>query len=908
MQGYRDMHEIKTRPGYWVTVLCVLSCFAGGADGIELATEAGEFTIDGKPTFLFGISYYGALGASRDFILKDLDDMQRLGFNWIRVWATWSAFDNDISAVDAEGRIRQPFFDKLKWLIAECNRRGMIVDVTLSRGEGVITVGRLGTVKAHHRAVALLASELKGLRNWYLDLANENNIPGRGKKPKTLSFEVLAGMRRAVGKVDPKRLVTVSYVGDAAEADLRKYLVDVGVDFLSPHRIRRPGCAEKTEDATRQCIELMKKIGRVVPVHYQEPFRRDFNPRRFRPSAGDFATDLKGAVAGGAAGWCFHNGDNRAATDHNPRRSFDMRESRLFDQLDETERKALKELSRIICDKSSTGTGFESRRAKLLEMLTSPKMLIGDIDSGGYSYRRAWQYYNACLARGIRLAEANRYFAESDDLAADEWPVLMYIRTYFAFKDTALSPKARERLAEVMLDYKKNHHRSRNIESLGTNGNHSIVNFSMYLLLDQEFGNGAKHDVVRDKFVSWVRYQGKHGRDEVNSPHYLDRSLLPLLNLHDFIDDPKLKLWAHMAIDQIVTDFAVLSLDNVRGGPWCRAHHGHSPGVAEINDGTQDTFWVAGYQFFGNSPIPKYLFNDQILNYGFVTTTGYRPPEMVIEIADRKTRGAYEFKSHQKAVDSKPSPGPIDWDMYYYITPLYSLGSLQDRVELDNHVTGRITKDFKNTQVWELTFADPMKILGPKRSLAVSTGEKKEVVEPENPNTANMQYKNVLFYKGQLMDYNGNLSAAGGDCSTETAGDREFRFWFIPTPDAAVYVGATHYLSAEAGIVEVSTSAEHCGYEAFKRDIRNNIGSCRDTGLYTSYTSCSGDTIVYDHGKAAVNGRNWPLHGYELYECPYVNSSHGSGVIPIGNKRIGTLVLDFRDSKNPLRTMKTTLE
>ena len=58
------MHEIKTRPGYWVTVLCVLSCFAGGADGIELATEAGEFTIDGKPTFLFGISYYGALGAS----------------------------------------------------------------------------------------------------------------------------------------------------------------------------------------------------------------------------------------------------------------------------------------------------------------------------------------------------------------------------------------------------------------------------------------------------------------------------------------------------------------------------------------------------------------------------------------------------------------------------------------------------------------------------------------------------------------------------------------------------------------------------------------------------------------------------------------------------------------------------
>ena len=535
-------------------------------------------------------------------------------------------------------------------------------------------------------------------------------------------------------------------------------------------------------------------------------------------------------------------------------------------------------------------------------------MLGGNIDSGGYSYRRQWQYYNACLARGIRLAEANRYFAESDDLSADEWPVLMYIRTYFAFKDTTLGPKARERLASVMLAYKKNHHRSKFIESLGANGNHSIVNFSMYLLLDQEFGNGPKHDAVRDKFIRWAQYQGKYGRDEVNSPHYLDRSLLPLLNLYDFIEDPKLKLWAQMAIDQIVTDFAVLSLDNVRGGPWCRAHHRHSPGVAEINDGTQDTFWVAGYQFFGNAPVPQYLFNDQILNYGFVTTTGYRPPEAAVAIANRKTRGTYEFRSHQKAVYSKPSPGPIDWDMYYYVTPSYSLGSLQDRVELDNHVTGRVTKDFKNTQVWELTFSDPMKILGPRRSLAVSTGEKKEVVEPENPNTANMQYKNVLFYKGQLMDYNGNLSAGGGDFSREITGDREFSFWVVPTLESDVYVGVTHYPSAEAGIVEVSTTKDHPNYEVFKRDIRDNSSSCRDTGLYTSYTSCKGDNILYDHGRAQVNGKSWPLHGYGLYECPYLNSAHVSGVITIGNEQIGTLVLDFRDPAKPTRTMKASLQ
>ena len=34
----------------------------------------------------------------------------------------------------------------------------------------------------------------------------------------------------------------------------------------------------------------------------------------------------------GAAGWCFHNGDERAAKDGRPRRSFDLREKRLFEE------------------------------------------------------------------------------------------------------------------------------------------------------------------------------------------------------------------------------------------------------------------------------------------------------------------------------------------------------------------------------------------------------------------------------------------------------------------------------------------------------------------------------------------------------------------------------------------------
>lgn len=552
------------------------------------------------------------------------------------------------------------------------------------------------------------------------------------------------------------------------------------------------------------------------------------------------------------------------------------------------------------------GDNLEQRRERLLTALTAPAMLAGDIDSGDYAYRRRWQHYHACLAKGIRLEEANRYFALSNELEAEEWHVLLYLRTFLQYKDTVLNSAARKRLAEILLDYKENAHRLKTIERYGVSGNHSIVNFCIYLLTDQVFGHGPKHEVVRDKFIQWVRHQGRFGRDEVNSPHYLERSFLPLLNLYDFIEDRKLKLWAQMALDQMITDFALLSLNNVRGGPWCRAHHHHSPGVEEINNGTQDSFYIIGYLFFGNSAFPTYPFTDQILSYGFLVTTSYRPPEVINNIVRVKRQGAYEVKSHRSPVKGSLLTSKQEWDMYYYMTPHYSLAALQDRIELDNHLTNRTTKpaDYVNTQVWELSFADPMQILGPQRRLDVATHGKTPVTEPNNPNTANMQYRNVLFYKGAVMDYNNNLTKGGGAYTEETHGERLFRYWQVTTPQGFVYIGVTHFLEADAGILEVGTEENHGDFITFQHDIKDNKSYCRDTGLETTYVSTRGDRITYSHGQATVNGKPWPLHAYALYDSPYVTSVHDSGLITIGNKRIGTLTLDFRDPNTPIREIK----
>jgi hypothetical protein len=95
-----------------------------------LGISGTQFTKNGVPVFLLGFSYYGGLGASETIILGDLDDAQKFGFNWLRVWVTWAGFGDDVSAVDVDGRLRKPFMDRLQWLVAECVTGGTAVVAT----------------------------------------------------------------------------------------------------------------------------------------------------------------------------------------------------------------------------------------------------------------------------------------------------------------------------------------------------------------------------------------------------------------------------------------------------------------------------------------------------------------------------------------------------------------------------------------------------------------------------------------------------------------------------------------------------------------------------------------------------------------------------------------------------------
>jgi len=159
-----------------------------------------------------------------------------------------------------------------------------------------------------------------------------------------VSMEQLQALREEARRLAPSLLVTASYGGDLGRDELRRYLDQAGVDFVAPHRPRDPDSPQQSAEQTRRCLALMKDLGRTVPIHYQEPFRRGYDPRHWEPMGSDFILDLRNARAGGAAGWCFHNGSQKDGPADKPRRSFDMREQSLFEQFDRQERDFLQSL------------------------------------------------------------------------------------------------------------------------------------------------------------------------------------------------------------------------------------------------------------------------------------------------------------------------------------------------------------------------------------------------------------------------------------------------------------------------------------------------------------------------------------------------------------------------------------
>ena len=532
-------------------------------------------------------------------------------------------------------------------------------------------------------------------------------------------------------------------------------------------------------------------------------------------------------------------------------------------------------------------------------------------------WRSALAKHTVCLLNGANRAQAAAWFLDERNLIVGEWEILMLLRSYHALKNDEhfRSSGARQAVEEYL---HRCWHKTRTegsnvnwkLDGYWGSENHKIVQFSNRLLLEEIAAPADDREIqalAARQIIMWCREKALRGYTEYASTHYTERTLVPLLNVYDYSIDTKhtLRQWCRMAIDQLMAEYALLSINGFRGGALRRCYQSDIPGYpnAELNNGVFDAMLTAGYVFFNNTDLLPitYRASDQSIIYTFVATTAYRPTPVHEALADPVRRGMLCFKSGRRWDHEGSQPTAPDTYWYAWVTPHYILSSIFSPADIawEGAVNGGVP--------YRLSFRDPRAMIGTR--VAVGASPRSEVaVAPDPPDQRPLfQHRNVLLYRGTIDTYRDippTIPVGRGIDHTET--DLPYRFFREPGASGEmVYVGVLERNGL--GVIEVSLATHHASWEAFKLNFKDNAVVLR-SAREIEYETCGGDHIRLQNGKAYVNGVAQELSGWPLYDSPlmrgdWLNQSPKAGLITIGNERMGKLVLDFRDPARPRREL-----
>lgn len=232
--------------------------------GTDLTVAGTRFMRDGRPFDYTGVSFFNALynptfNASPETRAQWLAKFHKYGIRVLRIWAQW---DNGKGFVDTDpkhtlyfkdGRLRPDHVARLKALLTDAEKAGMVVELALFSEESRRGKKEL-TPEAERAAVQSVAESLKPYRNLILQVWNEQ------------SLRVLDHVK-IVRAIDPQRLVTNApgLPGDLGDDEQNRAL-----DFLTPHTTRY-GDQPHWEVAPAQIAGLIAKFGK--PVVDDEPAR-----------------------------------------------------------------------------------------------------------------------------------------------------------------------------------------------------------------------------------------------------------------------------------------------------------------------------------------------------------------------------------------------------------------------------------------------------------------------------------------------------------------------------------------------------------------------------------------------------------------------------------------------------------
>lgn len=283
-----------------------------------------------QSTFSLGASFYGAIGDGAGTtglgqkVQKDLNGLGALGYQVVRVWATWATPDTVTpSLITSTGAINENALSRLQNLISYAKTKGIRVDLTFSYG--IFTASMGGNFSSYVTGIQNTTIRLNNpaYSNVAFDVCNECNGSG-------LTNGQMQQLIDTVRFWHPGRQVFLSFAASAAAAASQYNSLGKQLDYLAPHFPRDCSSAWATNTGSRLTTfksSLMSSY-QTIPIYLQEENRRDYTgdgcddgdshpPLAFGPigngyevSATDFDTASSQAKNNGsnsARAWVFHN-------------------------------------------------------------------------------------------------------------------------------------------------------------------------------------------------------------------------------------------------------------------------------------------------------------------------------------------------------------------------------------------------------------------------------------------------------------------------------------------------------------------------------------------------------------------------------------------------------------------------
>lgn len=486
--------------------------------------------------------------------------------------------------------------------------------------------------------------------------------------------------------------------------------------------------------------------------------------------------------------------------------------------------------------------------------------------------------------------------------------------------------KTNSRLTEAKRDVwemegSENHHlASKTCDFLAAQHLRSIPAYA-----NQAYDDGStpakQYEVRLAYWLKWIDERAKFGQFiEAGSPSYQGDSMNALFNLRDFAEDEVLRRKVDMYLDLAFAVMAEETLLNTRGGPKSRVKVGHEYDGGFAAERSYNTLFDA----------PGRTFEPRGENT--LSTSDYQPPPAIVSLArDTKARGTYSFSTRW--------PGPVaegggrdnadpDGLLWRTIDPQRSvlrrgfctLDYILGSAALNPSFTDDTSSGFR----WQgVVFAsDPLARIGfevvpanakdwhgfnnffslQDRNVLIT---QKWSPVPPNPATASPAHLRLYFSptldevdedSGWIFVKDGAAFAAVKVVDGVYDWTPKWQHADTITKDNKAFIT----LKAETApvILVVNQASDYGGsFDAFKAAIKAEpIGNHNGTVKFATLTF---------HGltkPGEIDGKPVNLTPSRGYDSAFVRSEWGSGLIHI-RKGDETVVLDFRDPKNPKKTI-----